>query len=162
MKDFDKMTQEEIREWAVSNWQEGMDRARAEGRPAVPVSRAKQEDYPHWEQHGFGFRLHGGALIRRWSDDEQHDGVVVGLREVADGGPLALVVDLDGPHALRRAGRGEVWATDLTADRCAVPERDVVVLAWRLAAAPDPAVAVPAPGSVATWTVRTNGVDGQL
>jgi hypothetical protein len=83
---------------------------------------------------------------------------------VSDGGPLCLVVDIGGPWALRRSGRGAVWATDRSADRVGVPERDVDVLAWRLAAVPGEGGASPveAPTEVEQWSVRTNGVEGQL
>jgi hypothetical protein len=159
-KDFDGMTAEEIREWD----QEQRARARAKfaGQPVPAISRAKRDDYPHWERSGWGFRLHAGAKISVASDDgSETEGRVLGLREVLDRGPLALVVDLDGPWALRRAG-GEIWAEQAEADRVTVPEPEVPVTAWKLAEPPAPGVPVePAARAAHEWTVRTNHLEGQ-
>ena len=160
MKDFDGMTAEEIREWE----QEQRARARAKfaGQPVPRISRAKRDDYPHWERSGWGFRLHAGAKIHVARDDgSEAEGRVLGLREVLDRGPLALVVDLDGPWALRRTG-GETWAGEVDADRVLVPDLEVPVTAWELAAPPPAGVAVEPPArAVHEWTVRTNNLEGQ-
>jgi hypothetical protein len=160
MKDLDDMTPEEIREWD----RQQRDRARAKfaGQPAPRISRAKRDDYPHWERSGWGFRLRSGARITVARDDgSTAEGHVLGLREVLDRGPLALMVDLDGPWALRRAG-GEIWAETVEADRVSVPDLEVPVTAWKLPGLPPTDVSVEPPArAVHEWTVRTNNLEGQ-
>lgn len=101
MKDIVDMTPEELREWEASEIEKS--RRAFAGEPLPEISRVKAADYPHLRQVGWGFSLVAGSPVRIWRDagGDFDDGVVVGLRAITDGGPLALLV---------RAGDGTVWA----------------------------------------------------
>ncbi len=164
MSNLDGMSPEEIRAWAARERERS--RRRFSGQPVPRISRAKREDYPHLEFKGWVFRLWDGAAARvrqGRADETCLDGVVRGLREVSDRGPLALLVDLGekGVWALRRDD-GEVWADNLEARDGTTAELEVPVVAWVV---PPGSVArtaeVPPSTSVESWTVRTNKLEEQ-
>lgn len=117
MKDILDMTPEELRGWEASEIEKS--RPAFAGEPLPEVSRMKAADYPHLRRVGWGFSPVAGSPVRIWRDDggDFEDGVVVGLRPVTDGGPLALLVRAaDGPvWALRRHDGMADWAERTTA-----------------------------------------------
>jgi hypothetical protein len=159
MKDFDGMTQEEILEW--SREQREKSRKQFEGVPVPRISETKRNDYPHWEQVGWVFRLRQGSRARIGRNGGEDEGTLHGLRPVTDDGPLALVVELDdGVWALRRADGVTDWADTLDARDTTVKELAVPVTAWEVSDVPGPTDAVaPAVGRTQTWTIRTTRLD---
>ena len=158
---LDDMSPDEVLAWAERQ----RERSRREfaGQPTPTVSRAKRDDHPHWQRHGWGFRLRAGAQVRVVrADGRRAEATSGGLRPVQGGGPPVLVVRMDDEAwALSRAD-GEVWADREDADRSPVDVLDVPVRAWRVQEDP-PGGEVAAPGrGVESWTARTNDLPGQL
>ena len=165
MKDLYDMTSEERREWM----REQAEKSRAEfaGRPVPRISRAKREDYPHLELVGWSFGARPGtpAVVVR-ADGSTGEGRLLGLYEVDDAGPTALVVELDELWALRRQAAAG-WDRDAQG-RVTVEVLQVPVLAWPVGALGVPPEAeaagfvLPRPtGEPERWTVQTNKLEGQ-
>lgn len=162
MSDLDGMSQEEL--WAWAERERERSRSRFAGQPVPRISRAKRDDYPHLEFNGWVFRLWDGAPARvrlGRGHEDCVDGVVRGLREVSNGGPLALLVELGdrGLWALRRDD-GEVWAAHVGARDGTASELEVPVEAWSVPPTVlAPAAVVAAARSRESWTVRTNRLE---
>lgn len=126
--DFGAMSREEVQAWYAERARSSAERFR--DAPDGPVNPMKQRDYPHLRQVGWEVGYTPGRPCLMVRDGAQHPGRVVGLREGADG--LVLVVDADGTWACARAD-GQVWADSVDALSGRADDRDVPVLATRLA-----------------------------
>lgn len=159
VNDFDDMSPDQLRTWAHE--QVAQSKARYAGHPVPRISRAKRDDYPHWQQTGWNFRLKPGKEVTIVRDGQRirqgEVGTIHGLRAVTDEGMFALVV-LDaagGVWAARRAD-GKPWAKRLDALDSTVPTKDVPVSVWALTGGvPAQEITVEAPTNVASWTMRT-------
>lgn len=153
---WDGLTPEEIAEDARRLWEDGIAKARAEGRVPPRISWVKREDHPHFEHRGWVFQLWDGAPIevRDTQDDTPRVGRVRGLRTATDGRPVMLV-DLGqrGTWAFRRAD-GEEWPSARAAHGVPVDDVDLTLQGWQVEPecreAPD--VSEPAPTTVLART----------
>ena len=156
--DLDAMSRQELRAWSAEQYRRSREAFR--GQPVPEISRAKRDDYPHWELVGWALKVGAGRPVHvRFGgvEAERVEGRTVGLRPVADGGGPALVVDLGrrGRWAVRRAD-GEVWTDDLSVSAVKTAELNVAVVAWTLSGEPPmPGQAVAEPGRVDRAWVRT-------
>lgn len=177
--DLRRMSRAEL--WAWQQDQLSRSSTEFEGRAAPPVSAAKRDLPMHLDRVGWGVPLTAG--LRVVLTIPGYDAPVLartaGLASVADGGPLALLVDLlttgsgrpqsEKRWALRRVARAAVWAHDRNADTCIVEHPAEPVLAWPVTPsaphesddpAPEGHPAVPAPmGGVQQWSVRGATLD---
>ena len=151
------MTPEEALEWARREQEKS--RERFKNSPKPQISRAKRDDYPHFVQTGWAFWLKAGQPVRaRWEGNTPVDGTVLGLREVSDRGPMALVFELPrlGLFAARRADGPDHWTTVSDWPVASVDVLEVPVTVWQLEA---DAATVDAPSRVASWTLQTNKLE---
>lgn len=146
-KDLDDMTPEEIHDYFVQQREEAL--KRYAGNPLPRISRVKREDYPHWEQTGWSFRVQSGsAALVTTADGTRRRATIRGLHHAEDQGPLVLLVDVgEETWAMRRNDAGAVWADRVPANWCETKELDVPVAGWPLPGAyvGTPGAMVPAP-----------------
>jgi len=157
MRDLSAMTPEEALVWARQQEEEA--RERFKGQPKPRVSRAKRDDYPHFQQTGWAFWLRPGQPVRaRRQGARPADGTLLGLRPVVDGGPAALVFELPGlgTFASRRADGVAEWAAHPGWVTASVADLEVPVVVWPVAGDAEP---LPAPVDTAAWTLQTNKLE---
>lgn len=160
MTDFDRMTKQEIRDWAERQRRKAV----AEQPPAPApeeLSRVKMHDYGRQEPQTWSFHLEHGrrAVLNR--NGTMTEATVLGLRRVGDDGPLALLVQEDGRGMLALRRRyGATWGDDVDAARAEVDAVSPPVVAWEIATDTDvlPTSDVP----LEELRVRTNNLLGQL
>jgi hypothetical protein len=151
------MTPEEALEWARREQEKS--RERFKDSPKPQISRAKREDHPHFVQTGWAFWLKAGKPVRvRREGSPPADGTLLGLREVRDRGPLALVVEVPrlGVFAARRADGVAEWATVSNWPVASVDLLEVPVTVWPLDSDADP---IAAGALTASWTLQTNKLE---
>lgn len=95
--------------------------------------KAPREPFGHPRDvpHLWAYPLYAGAWAQLWHEPHAFSAEIRGLRPVADGGTLALILD-NAPHGLRaaRPADGSAWTTDPAAKVVGRPENDVVVTLW--------------------------------
>jgi hypothetical protein len=165
VKDLEDMTAEEIREWDRRQREESH-RGFA-GQPEPRVSRGKRREYQDFYGVPRAFRVAPGLLtsiVKQPSGETTH-GRVRGLREVADGGPNVVLLEL-APGvvwAVRRADKSGPWDPDPETFAVVVEHATVPVEAWPVdpGSLDDATTTVAAPDHPESWTVRTAslGVD---
>ena len=144
--DLDRMTPEEIREWAER--QRAASREAFAGQPVPEISRVKRDDHPHWKVVAYMFHTRAGdRVLVDPGDGATTEGTLGGVRQGREHDELLL--DLDGvPWACARAD-GTDWAPDGNG-RVRVETLRVPVLARR----------VDGSGVPERWTLQTN-MEGQ-
>jgi len=144
--ELDDMTPEEIAAWAARDWAAAKEAHQDD--PLPEISRAKQDDHPHWDLVAYMFHTRAGerVLVAR-GDESQVEGVLGGVR--AGHGQDELLVDLDGETWTCTRGDGDDWAPDRRG-RTRVETLRMPVLARRIDDA----------GRVEQWTLQTN-MEGQ-
>ena len=144
--DLDRMTPEEIRDWAER--QRAASREAFAGQPVPEISRVKRDDYPHWKVVAYMFHTRAGdrVLVDR-GDGAATEGTLGGVRQGREHDEL--LVDLDGVTWACARADGTDWDPDRNG-RVRVETLRVPVLARREAAAASPE----------RWTLQTN-MEGQ-
>jgi hypothetical protein len=144
--DLDRMTPEEIAEWAARDWAEAREAHKDD--PLPEISRVKRDDHPHWEVTSYHFHTRAGerVLVAR-GDEPQVEGTLGGVRRAR--GQDELLVELDGEVWACTRADGQDWAPD-DRGRVRVETLTVAVLAHRVAGEPDPQ----------QWSLQTN-MEGQ-
>jgi hypothetical protein len=140
--DLDRMTPEEIRDWAER--QRAASREAFAGQPVPEISRVKRDDYPHWKVVAYMFHTRTGdrVLVDR-GDGAATEGTLGGVRQGREHDEL--LVDLDGVTWACARADGTDWNPDRNG-RVRVETLRVPVLARREAAAARPE----------RWTLQTN------
>jgi hypothetical protein len=140
--DLDRMTPEEIRDWAER--QRAASREAFAGQPVPEISRVKRDDYPHWEVVAYMFHTRAGdrVLVSR-GEEPQVEGTLGGVRPAR--GHDELLVELAGQTWACTRADGEDWAPDANG-RVRVETLRVPVLARREAA----------PARPERWNLQTN------
>jgi hypothetical protein len=144
-EDLDRMTPEEIREWAER--ERAKSRAAFAGRPLPEISRVKRDDYPHWEVVAYEFHTAPGKRVLVGRAGAQQEGKLGGVRRAR--GQDELLVDLDGTLWACTRADGRDWAPKDNG-RVKVETLTVEVLARP----------VEGPADVEEWTLQTN-MEGQ-
>ena len=140
--DLDRMTPEEIRDWAER--QRAASREAFAGQPVPEISRVKRDDHPHWKVVAYMFHTRAGdrVLVDR-GDGAATEGTLGGVRQGREHDEL--LVDLDGVTWACARADGTDWDPDRNG-RVRVETLRVPVLARREAAAARPE----------QWTLQTN------
>jgi hypothetical protein len=140
--DLDRMTPEEIRDWAER--QRAASREAFAGQPVPEISRVKRDDHPHWKVVAYMFHTRTGdrVLVDR-GDGAATEGTLGGVRQGREHDEL--LVDLDGVTWACARADGSDWEPDRNG-RVRVETLRVPVLARREAAAARPE----------RWTLQTN------
>ena len=145
-EDLDRMTPEEIREWAER--QRAKSREAFAGQPLPEISRVKRDDYPHWEVVAYEFHtLPGKRVLVDRGDGTQVEGTLGGVRAARS--QDELLVEVDGAAWACTRDDGSSW-TPKDNGRVRVETLTVPVLARRVEGATDPQ----------RWTLQTN-MEGQ-
>lgn len=155
MKDFSGMSEEEVQRWAEDQ------RRRSAARyapPDKPLSRVKMNNYADQQPRTWDFHLEPGSRAELNRFGETTEGVVAGLRRVADGGPLALLVREDDRLVALRRQHGDTWGDDPGARSCEVTVLSPQVVGWPVAADSD---VLPEPDDLEELRVRTNNFADQ-
>lgn len=106
-EDLDRMTPEEIREWAER--QRAKAREAFAGQPLPEISRVKRDDYPHWEVVAYEFHtLPGDRVLVGRDGGPPTEGTLGGVRGAR--GQDELLVELDGTVWACVRADGEQWA----------------------------------------------------
>lgn len=145
-EDLDRMTPEEIREWAER--QRAKSREAFAGQPLPEISRVKRDDYPHWDVVAYEFHTRPGDRVLVGSaDGSQVEGSLGGVR--AARGQDELLVELDGTVWACTRADGQSWSPKDNG-RVRVETLTVAVLARPVEGSAD----------AQQWTLQTN-MEGQ-
>jgi hypothetical protein len=140
--DLDRMTPEEIRDWAER--QRAASREAFAGQPVPEISRVKRDDHPHWKVVAYMFHTRSGdrVLVSR-GEEPQLEGTLGGVRQGREHDEL--LVDIDGVTWACARADGTDWNPDDNG-RVRVETLRVPVLARREAG----------PALPERWTLQTN------
>lgn len=99
----------------------------------------------------WAYHLYHGAWAQLWHEPHAGSHEIRGLRPVADGGPLALILD-NAPHGLRaaRLADGSPWTNDSGTEVVGREEDNVVVSVWPV----DDNDTVAAPSDLPGWQIE--------